>query len=130
MSALACKIQRICPAPLIARLDRLGAAKEVLQIAAVIGGEFSYELLHAVHPIPEEALQHMLHSLTDAELLYVHGVAPDASYLSASYPVLVKAPLTQRGEFQLIKRGEFRVIIDTADYTLAALSESRAFNRR
>src|ERR1700694_3001022 len=36
---------------LMARLDRLGAAKEVAQIAAVIGREFSYELLHAVHPL-------------------------------------------------------------------------------
>src|SRR5262249_39435495 len=36
---------------LMARLDRLGPAKEILQIGAVIGSEFSYELLHAVHPI-------------------------------------------------------------------------------
>jgi len=36
---------------LMARLDRLGPAKEVLQIGAVIGSEFSYELLHAVHPV-------------------------------------------------------------------------------
>ena len=42
---------------LMARLDRLGPAKEVIQIGAVIGGEFSYELLHAVHPIAEEDLQ-------------------------------------------------------------------------
>ena len=38
---------------LMARLDRLGPAKEIIQIGAVIGGEFSYELLHAVHPIAE-----------------------------------------------------------------------------
>jgi predicted ATPase len=42
---------------LMARLDRLGPAKEIIQIGAVIGGEFSYELLHAVHPIAEENLQ-------------------------------------------------------------------------
>ena len=42
---------------LMARLDRLGPAKEVAQIGAVIGREFSYELLHAVHPIAEEDLQ-------------------------------------------------------------------------
>jgi class 3 adenylate cyclase len=35
---------------LMARLDRLGPAKEILQIAAVIGQEFSYDLLHSVHP--------------------------------------------------------------------------------
>ena len=38
-----------------------GPAKEVLQIAAVVGNEFSFELLHAVHPIPDEELQAALH---------------------------------------------------------------------
>jgi predicted ATPase len=42
---------------LMARLDRLGLAKEVIQIGAVIGSDFSYELLHAVHPIVESDLQ-------------------------------------------------------------------------
>ena len=67
----------------MARLDRLGPAKEVIQIGAVIGGEFSYELLHAVHPIAEEDLQRALRNLADAELLYVRGIAPDATYLQA-----------------------------------------------
>ncbi len=53
----------------MARLDRLGPAKEIIQIGAVIGGEFSYELLHAVHPIAQEDLQHALRKLSDAELL-------------------------------------------------------------
>jgi class 3 adenylate cyclase/predicted ATPase len=65
---------------LMARLDRLGPAKEVIQIGAVFGSEFSYELLHAVHPIAEEDLQRALHRATDAELLYVRGVVPDATY--------------------------------------------------
>jgi predicted ATPase len=65
---------------LMARLDRLGPAKEVIQIGAVIGSEFSYELLSAVHPIGELELQAALRILIDAELLYVRGIAPDASY--------------------------------------------------
>jgi len=65
---------------LMARLDRLGPAKEVAQVGAVIGGEFSYELLHAVHPIAEKDLQRALHSLSEAELLYVRGIAPEADY--------------------------------------------------
>jgi class 3 adenylate cyclase/predicted ATPase len=65
---------------LMARLDRLGAAKEVAQVGAVIGGEFSYELLHAVHPIAEEDLQRALRKLADAEMLHVRGIAPDATY--------------------------------------------------
>jgi tetratricopeptide (TPR) repeat protein len=65
---------------LMARLDRLGAAREVAQVAAVVGGEFSYELLRAIHPITEDLLQHALHALADAELLYVRGIAPEAVY--------------------------------------------------
>jgi predicted ATPase len=65
---------------LMARLDRLGAAKEVAQVGAVIGSEFSYELLHAVHPIAEENLQRALRTVADAELIYVQGIAPDATY--------------------------------------------------
>jgi predicted ATPase len=65
---------------LMARLDRLGPAKEVIQIGAVIGNEFSYALLHAIHPIPDEDLQGAIHSATDAELIYARGIAPDATY--------------------------------------------------
>ena len=66
---------------LMARLDRLGPAREVIQVGAVIGNEFSYELLHAIHPIAEEELQRALRILADTELLYVRGIAPEASYL-------------------------------------------------
>jgi class 3 adenylate cyclase/tetratricopeptide (TPR) repeat protein len=65
---------------LMARLDRLGPAREVIQIASVIGSDFSYELLHAVHPIGDQDLQTALHAATDAELLYVSGIVPDATY--------------------------------------------------
>jgi predicted ATPase/class 3 adenylate cyclase len=65
---------------LMARLDRLGIGKEVIQIGAVIGSEFSYGLLHAVHPIRDEDLQRAIQSATDAELVYVRGIAPDATY--------------------------------------------------
>jgi predicted ATPase len=64
----------------MAWLDRLGAAKEIIPIGAVIGGEFSYELLHAVHPIREQDLQTALRTATDAELTYVRGISPEASY--------------------------------------------------
>jgi predicted ATPase len=42
---------------LMARLDRLGPAKEVAQLAAVIGTEFSYELLQLISEIPEDELR-------------------------------------------------------------------------
>src|ERR1700726_4200087 len=82
----------------MARLDRLGRAKEGLQVGAVIGGEFSYELLHAVHPIAEEDLQRALRTVADAELIYVRGIAPDATYQfkhalvqDAAYEALLKS---------------------------------------
>src|SRR5208282_3041653 len=83
---------------LMARLDRLGPAKEVIQVGAVIGSEFSYELLHTVHPLAEGDLQRALRSLTDAELLYVRGIAPEANYQfkhalirDAAYEALLKS---------------------------------------
>ncbi|HKU27350.1 MAG TPA: AAA family ATPase [Candidatus Sulfotelmatobacter sp.] len=66
---------------LMARLDRLGSAKETIQIGAVIGSEFSYRLLNAVHPMPDKDVQAALQSATDAELIYVRGLPPDANYL-------------------------------------------------
>ncbi|HKV54960.1 MAG TPA: AAA family ATPase [Candidatus Binataceae bacterium] len=65
---------------LMARLDRLGAAKEVAQLAAVIGTEFSYELLQLISEIPEVELRTALTKLTDAELIYARGFPPEASY--------------------------------------------------
>ena len=70
----------MCPKGAYSVCDRLGTAKEVAQVAAVIGRDFSYELLHAVDPMPEEDLRRALHKLTDAELLYARGIAPDATY--------------------------------------------------
>jgi tetratricopeptide (TPR) repeat protein len=67
---------------LMARLDRLGTAKEVAQLAATLalGREFSYELLRAVAPLAEAALQHALAQLVAAELLYQRGVPPRSTY--------------------------------------------------
>jgi predicted ATPase len=81
---------------LMARLDKLGPARETLQIGAVLGSEFSYELLAAVHQLEDSELQRRLRKLTDAELLY--GIAPEASYQfkhalirDAAYEALLKS---------------------------------------
>ena len=66
---------------LMARLDRLGPAKEIAQLGATIGREFSYELLHAVSPLDEATLQHGLRQLVEAELVYQRGLSPQAHYL-------------------------------------------------
>jgi class 3 adenylate cyclase len=91
---------------LMARLDRLGPAKEVIQVGAVIGSEFSYDLLRTVFPIAEQDLQHALLKLADAEMLYLHGIVPDATYQfkhalirDAAYEALLK---TRRKELHLV----------------------------
>ena len=65
----------------MARLDRLGPAKEIAQVGAVLGREFSHELLAAVSPLNEERLQHGLKQLVEAELVYQRGLLPQAYYL-------------------------------------------------
>jgi predicted ATPase len=65
---------------LAARLDRLGPAREIAQIGAVLGRGFSHGLLQAVAGLDEPALRAALDRLADAELLFVEGVAPHASY--------------------------------------------------
>jgi DNA-binding winged helix-turn-helix (wHTH) protein/tetratricopeptide (TPR) repeat protein/class 3 adenylate cyclase len=65
---------------LMARLDRLGAAKQVAQLGATIGREFSYELIQAVAPVEEAILQKALTQLVEAELLYQRGLPPQVRY--------------------------------------------------
>ncbi len=66
---------------LMARLDRLGPAKEVAQMGATLGREFSYELLQAVSPKEETNLQQALAKLVEAEVLYQRGAPPQTRYL-------------------------------------------------
>jgi predicted ATPase len=66
---------------LMARLDRLGAAKEIAQTGAVIGREFSHALLAAVARKPEAELRAALDSLIGAGLLFAQGTRPHATYL-------------------------------------------------
>jgi len=68
-------------ASLMARLDRLGPAKEVAQIGAAIGREFSHALLAAVVRKPEAELQSALDRLIEAGLLFRQGTPPHATYL-------------------------------------------------
>ena len=65
----------------MARLDRLAPVKEIAQIGAAIGREFSYRLLEAVSPIHGPALQDALGQLMAAELIYGRGAPPEATYV-------------------------------------------------
>ena len=87
-------------ASLMARLDRLGGpAKEVAQIGAVIGREFSHALLAAVVRKPEAELNSALDRLIQSGLLFRQGVPPHASYLfkhalvqDVAYGTLLREP--------------------------------------
>ena len=86
-------------ASLMARLDRLGPAKEVAQIGAAIGREFSHALLAAVGREPDAELASALDRLMAAGLLFRQGVPPYATYLfkhalvqDAAYGTLLREP--------------------------------------
>lgn len=83
---------------LTARLDRLEETKVVAQLAATIGREFSYALLHAVAPLDDKQLQASLKRLVEAELLYQRGLPPRSIYVfkhtliqEAAYRSLLRA---------------------------------------
>ena len=86
-------------ASLMARLDRLGPAKEVAQVGAAIGREFSHTLLAAVVRKPEAELGSALDRLIQSGLLFRQGVPPHATYLfkhalvqDAAYGTLLREP--------------------------------------
>jgi class 3 adenylate cyclase/tetratricopeptide (TPR) repeat protein len=87
---------------LMARLDQLNAAKDVAQLGAVLGREFSYEMLQALGVIEEATLQDGLAQLVEAELLYQRGRPPRAHYIfkhaliqDAAYQSLLKSTRQQ-----------------------------------
>ena len=87
---------------LMARLDRLSTARELVQLGAVLGREFTYELLQAVSPVDEIALQQGLAQLVDAELVYQRGLLPRSRYIfkhaliqDAAYQSLLKSTRQQ-----------------------------------
>ena len=109
-------------ASLMSRLDRLGPAKEVAQIGAVVGREFSHALLQAVVRKPEAELQSALGRLVTAGLLFRQGVLPHASYLfkhalvqDAAYGTLLREP----------RRALHARIIETLESQFAEIAESQ-----
>ena len=109
-------------ASLMARLDRLGPAKEVAQIGAVIGREFSHALLAAVARTPEVELQAALDRLIDAGLFFKQGLPPHATYLfkhalvqDAAYGTLLREP----------RRKLHAGIAETLETQFAEIAENR-----
>ncbi|MCZ6811749.1 MAG: AAA family ATPase [Planctomycetota bacterium] len=82
---------------LMARLDRLPTIREIAQLGAVLGREFTYEMVQAIASLEETTLQEGLDQLVDAELLYQRGRRPRAKYIfkhalvqDAAYQSLLK----------------------------------------
>jgi class 3 adenylate cyclase/predicted ATPase len=90
-------------ASLMARLDRLGPAKEMAQIGAVIGREFSHELLASVVPKSEAELGLALDRLIQTGLFFRQGVPPHATYL-------FKHALVQDAAYGTLLRDQRRAI--------------------
>jgi predicted ATPase len=65
---------------LMARLDRLAAAKLVAQLGAVIGRTFAYDLVQAVAPLDAATLQGALVQLVEAELVAQRSMPSQATY--------------------------------------------------
>ena len=122
---------------LLARLDRLGSVKEVAQLGAAIGREFSYALLAAVSPLPDAALQAALHQLVQAELVFRRGQPPEATYLfkhalvqDAAYGSLLKSTRQQvHQQIAQVLEARFPALVETQPelvaqhYTAAGCTE-------
>jgi class 3 adenylate cyclase/predicted ATPase len=109
-------------ASLMARLDRLGPAKEVAQVGAAIGREFSHALLALVVRKSEAELGSMLGRLIEAGLLFRQGAPPHASYLfkhalvqDAAYGTLLREP----------RRALHARIAETLESKFAEIAESQ-----
>jgi len=123
---------------LMARLDHLAPVKEIAQIGAAIGREFSYSLLHALVGREETALRDALAQLEDAELLFRRGDPPQAIYSfkhalvqNAAYENLLKSRRqvlhrriadTLRDRFPTIAEAQPELVAH--HFTQAGLSES------
>ncbi len=123
---------------LLARLDRSPMIKEVAQLGAAIGREFSYDLLAAVSPMHESDLKSALGKLARAELVFARGVPPTATYVfkhalvqDAAYETLLKTKRQQlHGRIAKVLEGRFSEVMQTQPeilahhYTQAGLTET------
>jgi predicted ATPase len=114
---------------LMARLDRLGPAREVAQIASVIGRSLSYGLLRDVAGIADATLQSALDKLAEADIVLVQGVPPESDYRfkhaliqDAAYENLLKS------RRQVLHRRVAQILRDRFADTAAAEPEVLAYH--
>jgi hypothetical protein len=109
---------------LMARLDRLGPAREVAHVGSVIGHGFSFGLLRTLAGMEDAVLQAALERLADADILHVQGFPPDANYRfkhaliqDAAYENLLKS------RRQVLHRRVAEILLDRFPDTAAAEPE-------
>jgi DNA-binding SARP family transcriptional activator len=109
-------------ASLLARLDRLASAREVVQIGAALGRHFSYQLISAVALIPQQRLSEALTNLVEAGLIWRRGSPPDAEYT-------FKHALIQDAAFGTLRKEARRVlharIADTLETHFAQIAATQ-----
>ena len=103
---------------LAARLDRLGEAREAAQIGAVLGREFGYPLLRDVAGMEEPPLKAALERLAGADILFVDGVVPQATYR-------FKHALIQDAAYDSLLRSRRQTLHRRAAEALARQSRAR-----
>jgi predicted ATPase/class 3 adenylate cyclase len=112
---------------LVARLDRLAPIREIAQIGACIGREFSYRLLDQVSPLKGERLHHALDQLTQAGMVFRRGTPPDATYTfkhalvqDAAYDSLLKSKRSQlHAQIARVLEEQFPATAETEPEVLA-----------
>ena len=124
-----------------ARLDRLNTAREVAQVGATLGREFSYELLQAVSATQESVLQQGLRQLVEADLVFQKGMPPQAQYVfkhalvqDTAYQSLLKSQRQQlHAQTAQVLEQQFAETVATQPellayhYTMAGLLEQASY---
>ena len=109
-------------ASLLARIDRTGPGREIVQIGAALGRHFSYHLISAVAAMPQHRLDEALAGLAEAQLIWRRGSPPDAEYT-------FKHALVQDAAYGTLQREQRRAlharIAETLENQFPELSDSQ-----
>jgi class 3 adenylate cyclase/tetratricopeptide (TPR) repeat protein len=97
------EVPKTLQASLLARLDRLGPAKHVIQVGAVIGREFDHTLLASLIDTPEPNLDRLIEHLIASELVYRQGRPPNVTYV-------FKHALIQQAAYESLLKSRRRVL--------------------
>ena len=125
-------------ASLMARVDRLGSAREVLQIGAAIGRDFSYGVLAAVAGLSDAVLQDALIRLSEAELVFLRGTPPNATYTfkhaliqDAAYSAMLRTRRQQlHAAIALVLEKRFADIVESTPEVIAQQFERAGQNEK